>query len=217
MSFRLKNAGATYQRAIQKCFKKQLNKNVEAYVDDVVVKTRNSNTLIADLEETFASLREYKWMLNPNKCVFGVPSGKLLGFNISHHDIEANPEKISAITKMKAPTCIKDVQKLTGCMEALNRFISKLGERGLPFLKLLKHQEKFVWTQEADQALAQLKDFLSKPPVLTAPRKKRAATTLPCCDYSRGQYRHHRRAAGRRPRLPSPVTSLLRQRGSVRI
>jgi hypothetical protein len=87
MSFRLKNAGATYQRAIQKCFKKQLNKNVEAYVDDVVVKTRNSNTLIADLEETFASLREYKWMLNPNKCVFGVPSGKLLGFNISHHDI----------------------------------------------------------------------------------------------------------------------------------
>jgi hypothetical protein len=73
---------------------------------------------------------------------------------------------------MRAPTCIKDVQKLTGCMAALNRFISKLGERGLPFFKLLKHQEKFVWTSEADPALAQLKDFLSKPPVLTAPRKK---------------------------------------------
>jgi hypothetical protein len=73
---------------------------------------------------------------------------------------------------MKAPTCIKDVQKLTGCMEALNRFISKLGERGLTFFKLLKHQEKFVWTQEADQALAQLNDFLSKPPVLTGPRKR---------------------------------------------
>jgi hypothetical protein len=72
---------------------------------------------------------------------------------------------------MKSPTCIKDVQKLTGCMAALNRFISKLGERGLPFFKLLKHQEKFVWTPEADQALAQLADFLSKPPVLTAPRK----------------------------------------------
>jgi hypothetical protein len=69
---------------------------------------------------------------------------------------------------MKAPMCIKDVQKLTGCMAALNRFISKLGERGLPFFKLLKHQEKFVCTPEADQALAQLKDFLSKPPVLTA-------------------------------------------------
>jgi hypothetical protein len=171
MSFELKNAGATYQRAIQACFKRQLNKNVEAYVDDVVVKTRNSSTLIDDLEETFASLREYRWKLNPNKCVFGVPSGKLLGFIISHRGIEANPEKISAITSMKAPTCIKDVQKLTGCMAALNRFISKLGERGLPFFKLLKHQEKFVWTPEADQALAQLKDFLSKPPVLTAPRK----------------------------------------------
>jgi hypothetical protein len=141
-------------------------------VDDVVVKTRNSDTLIADLEETFASLREYRWKLNPNKCVFSVLSGKLLGFIISHRGIKANPEKISAITNMKAPTCIKDVQKLTWCMEALNRFISKLGERGLPFFKLLKHEEKFMWTPEADQALAQLKDFLSKPPVLTAPRKK---------------------------------------------
>jgi hypothetical protein len=101
-------------------------------VDDVVVKTRNSDTLIADLEETFASLREYHWKLNPNKWVFGVPSGKLLGFIISHHGIEANPEKISAIASMKAPTCIKDVQKLTGCMAALNRFISKLGEWGPP-------------------------------------------------------------------------------------
>jgi ribonuclease HI len=138
----------------------------------VVVKTRHSDTLIANLEETFASLREYQWKLNPNKCVFGVLSRKLLGFIISHRGIEANPEKVSAITKMKALTCIKDVQKLTGCMAALNRFISKLGERGLPFFKLLKHQEKFVWTPEADQALAQLKDFLSKPPVLIAPHKK---------------------------------------------
>jgi hypothetical protein len=171
MSFGLKNAGATYPRAIQAYFKRQLNKNIEAYVDDVVVKTRNSSTLIDDLEETFASLLEYRWKLNPNKCVFGVPSGKLLDFIISHHGIEANLEKISAITSLKAPTCIKDVQKLTGCMAALNRFISKLGERGLPFFKLLKQQEKFVWTPEADQALAQLKDFLSKPPVLTAPSK----------------------------------------------
>jgi hypothetical protein len=115
MSFGLKNADATYQRAIQDYFKKQPNKNVEAYVDDVVVKTRNSSTLIDDLEETFASLHEYRWKLNPNKCVFGVPSGKLLGFIINQRGIEANPEKISAITSMNAPTCIKDVQKLTGC------------------------------------------------------------------------------------------------------
>jgi hypothetical protein len=91
MSFGLKNACATYQRANQACFKKQLNKNVEAYMDDVVVKTGNSSTLIDDLEETFASLHEYRWKLNPNKCVVGVPSGKLLGFIISQRGIEANP------------------------------------------------------------------------------------------------------------------------------
>jgi hypothetical protein len=163
MSFGLKNAGATNQRAIQAYFKKQLNKNVEAYVDDVVVKTRNFDMLITDLEETFASLREYQGKLNPNKCVFCVPSEKLLGFIISHRSIVANPKKISAITNMKAPTCIKDVQKLIRCMAALKRLISKLGERWLPFFKLLKHQEKFMWTTEADQALAQLKDFMSKP------------------------------------------------------
>jgi hypothetical protein len=103
--------------------------------------------------------------------VFGVLSSKLFDFIISHRGVKANPKKISAITSMTAPTCIKDVQKLTGCLAALNRFISKLGERGLPFFKLLKHQ-KFAWTPEADQALAQLKDFLSKPPVLTTPRKR---------------------------------------------
>lgn len=84
MLFVLKSAGATYQRAIQDCFKKHLHRNVEAYVDDMVVKTRNHDDLIADLEETFASLQEFWWKLNPTKCVFGVPSGKLLGFIISH-------------------------------------------------------------------------------------------------------------------------------------
>jgi hypothetical protein len=97
-------------------------------MDDVVVKTGTPDTLIADIEETFASLWEYQCKLNPNKCVFGIPSGKLLRFIISHHGIEANPEKISAITNMKAPTTIKDVWKLTGCMAALNRFISRLRE-----------------------------------------------------------------------------------------
>jgi hypothetical protein len=137
----------------------------------VVVKTRNSNTLIVDLEETFASLQEYQWKLNPNKCVFGVlRETTRLHHQPSRH--RSQPEKSSTITNMKGPTCIKVVQKLTGCMAALNRFISKLGEWGLPFFKLLKHQEKFTWTTTTDQALAQLKDFLSKPPVLTTPRKK---------------------------------------------
>jgi hypothetical protein len=153
MSFGLKNTGATYQRAIQMCFADQLHGNVEAYVDDVVIKTRNSDDLIADLEETFSSLRRFRWKLNPTKCIFGVPLGKLLRFIVSNRGIEANPVKITAITNMEALAKIKDVQKLTGCMAVLNRFISRLGERGLPFFKLLKRQDKFQWTEEAERAL----------------------------------------------------------------
>jgi nucleotidyltransferase/DNA polymerase involved in DNA repair len=106
------------------CFIDQLHRNVEAYVDDVVIKTRNSDNLIADLEEMFSSLRRFRWKLNPTKCIFGIPSGKLLGFIVSNRGIEANPVKITAITDMEAPAIVKDVQKLTGCMAALNRFIS---------------------------------------------------------------------------------------------
>ena len=162
MSFGLKNAGATYQRAKQLCFTNQLHRNVEAYVDDVVVKTKEFDSFIPDLEETFNSLRSFRWKLNPTKCVFGVPSGKLLGFIVSHRGIEANPEKINAIMNMEAPTSIKDVQKLTGCMDALNRFLSRLGERGLPFFKLLKKQDKFKWSKEASDALEDLK---KAPPI----------------------------------------------------
>ena len=122
------------------CFANQLHRNIEAYMDDVVIKTRSHDDLISELEETFNSLRKFRWKLNPTKCVFGVPSGKLLGFIVSNRGIEANPEKITAITNMGASATVKDVQKLTGCMAALNRFISRLGERGLPFFKLLKRQ-----------------------------------------------------------------------------
>jgi hypothetical protein len=138
-------------------------------MDDVVIKTRNPDGLIVDLEETFSSLRRFRWKLNPTKCVFGVPSGKLVRFIISNRGIEANPMKISAITDMEAPATIKYVQKLTGSMVALNRFISRLEERGLPFFKLLKRQDKFQWTEEAERALQDLKHHLQSPPVLTTP------------------------------------------------
>ncbi|RLM73050.1 retrotransposon protein, putative, Ty3-gypsy subclass, expressed [Panicum miliaceum] len=135
----------------------------------MVVKTRNPDEFISDLEETFNSLRKFQWKLNPTKCVFGVPQGKLLGFIVSHRGIEANPEKITAITSMGTPQKIKDMQKLTGCMAALNRFISRLGERGLPFFKFLKWQDNFVWTDEAAQALEDLKGQIQSPPILMAP------------------------------------------------
>jgi hypothetical protein len=135
----------------------------------MVIKTRNPDDLIAGLEETFSSLRRFRWKLNPTKCVFGVPSEKLLGFIISNRGIEANPMNIMAITDMGAPATIKDVQKITGYMAALNRFISRLGERGLPFFKLLKHQDKFQWIEEAERALQDPKLHLQSPSILTAP------------------------------------------------
>jgi hypothetical protein len=109
--------------------------------------------------------------LNPNKCIFGVPSDILLGNIISLYGIEPNPEKATAVTNMKPPTCVKDVQKLTGCLAALSNFISHLGEKGLPFFKLLKAQEKFVWSEDADKAFAMLKRFLTSPPIMIAPQK----------------------------------------------
>ena len=98
MPFGLKSAQATYQRCVQNCLHNQIGRNVHAYVDDIVVKSGKKETLIDDLKETFDNLQVYKMMLNPAKCVFGVPAGKLLGFLVSERGIEANLEKIKAIT-----------------------------------------------------------------------------------------------------------------------
>src|SRR5438128_1149949 len=132
MPFGLKNAGTTYQRAMQRCLHDQLGRNVEAYVDDVIIKSRAKEDLISDLSETFTNLRCFRWKLNPEKCVFGVPSGKLLGFIVSYRSIEANSKKLKDIFKMNSLTALKDVQKLTGCMAALSRFGSRLRERAMP-------------------------------------------------------------------------------------
>ena len=107
MSFGLKNIGATYQQAIQVCLSKQIGHSVEAYVDDVVIKTKGPSTLIIDLKQTFDNLCEYKWKLNPTKCVFGVPSGQLLGFLVSHRGIKASMKQIQVITQMTQPHASK--------------------------------------------------------------------------------------------------------------
>ena len=138
-------------------------------MDDVIIKTRSSDQLIVNLQETFENLRRFKWKLNPTKCVFGVPAGKLIGFIVSCQGIEDNPTKINSIRFMKPPICKKVLMKLTGCMAALSRFISRLGDRGLPFSKLLRKSDKFEWNEQAAVAFQQLKDFLTSPPVLSAP------------------------------------------------
>ena len=105
MCFGLRNAGATYQRCIQKYLHDQIGKIVQVYVDDIVIKTKEKHTLLDDLKETFANLRKFQLNLNPDKCTFGVPTGKLLGFLVSRQGIEANPTKIRAIENMKLPRC----------------------------------------------------------------------------------------------------------------
>jgi hypothetical protein len=107
---------------------------VEAYVDDMVIKTENSENFIEDLQLVFNSLRRYRWKLNPEKCVFGVPAGKLLGFIVSHRGIEANPDKIEAIMKMEAPRSQKKVQRLTGCYGSPEQIHIQTGRKRLTIL-----------------------------------------------------------------------------------
>ena len=139
-------------------------------MDDIVVKTKDKATLVQDLEETFGNLRKINLKLNPEKCVFSVPSGKLLRFFVSQRGIEANPDKIKAIEQIEEPKRIKDVRRLTGCVAAMSWFISKSAERALPFFKILKKAGPVEWTPEAEAALQDLKKCISSNPVLVAPK-----------------------------------------------
>src|SRR4051812_7208325 len=172
MPFGLKNAGATYQQMMQACLKEKIGRNVQVYVDDIVIKTYNTTTLLDNLRETFTALNKYRIKLNPKKCAFGVPAGKLLRYMVSAQGIKANPEKVQAIARMQEPTDVKGVQQLTGRLAALSRFISRLGERTLPFYQLLRKGEKFECTEEAHKAFAELKKTLSTPPILAVPKER---------------------------------------------
>jgi hypothetical protein len=157
MPYGLKNALPTFVRTMSKTFDDLIRDKVEVYVEDIVVKTNRGSTLVEDLTLVFDKLRATRTKLNPDKCVFGVSTGKLLGFLVSHWGIEANPEKIKAIETMRPPAHIKDVQKLTGSLPALSRFISRLAERALPLFKLLRKSGPFSWTREVERAFQELK------------------------------------------------------------
>jgi hypothetical protein len=103
MPFGLKNAGATYQRMMQNCLGSQIGRNIQVYINDVVITLRKEESIIDDLKETVNNLDRYKLKLNPTKCSFGVSAGKLLEFLVSARGIEANPEKIQAILIMGKP------------------------------------------------------------------------------------------------------------------
>jgi hypothetical protein len=170
MSFSLRNAGATYQRCMQHIFGDHIGRTVEAYVGDIVVKTRKADDLVGDLRIAFSCLRANGVKLNPEKCVFGVPRGMLLGYIVSQRGIEANPEKVVALERMCLIRELKGVQKVLGCLAALSRFISRLGEKGLPLYRLLKKHERFSWIVEAQEALDKLKATLAHAPILIPPQ-----------------------------------------------
>jgi hypothetical protein len=134
----LKNAGCTFSRMIAIVLHPQLQRNILAYVDDIVVKSVQRRDHISDLAETFANLR-----LNPEKCVFGIHKGKVLGCLVSTKGIEANPDKIKALIEMQDPVSMRDVQKLTGRVVALNRFIPKAAERSLSFFQVVRSSKNF--------------------------------------------------------------------------
>jgi len=169
MPFGLKNAGATFQRLVTEVFKPQLGRNVDSYIDDMIVKSKKSEDHLTDLEETFDRLRRYNLKLNPVKCVFAVGGGKFLGYLVTERGIEANPEKIRAILDMSPPRTIKEVQRLTGRVAALNRFISRSADKCSEFFRTLKNPTNFQWTANCQAAFDELKKCLTTPPVLSAP------------------------------------------------
>lgn len=129
MHFGLKNALATFQRLVNTMFENQVGRNLEAYIDDMIVKRKERGDHLKDLRETFDTLRRYKMKLNPKKCVFGVESGKFLGFLIDQRGIEANSDKVQAVIDMKSPRSVREMQKLTGCLAALGHFLSRSGDK----------------------------------------------------------------------------------------
>jgi hypothetical protein len=143
----LKNAGSTFSHLTKKILKDQMGRNIFTYVNDIVVASKNKEDHLSDLIETFANMREARLRLNPEKCIFGVRRGKILGYLILHKGIEANPSKIQAIMDMEPPQSTKDIQRLIGRLAALNRFISRSTERSLPFLKTLRGAKDFAWGQ----------------------------------------------------------------------
>ena len=152
MSFGLKNAGSTYQRMMTRMFEPQLGKSIEIYVDDMVVKSKMVYKQLGDLGSTFNVLRKHKLRLNASKCSFGVGSSNFLGYMITYRGIEVNPDQIKAINNLKPLRNAKEVQKLTGMIAALNRFISRLANRCRPFYLLINKWKGFEWSENCTVA-----------------------------------------------------------------
>ena len=164
MPFELKNASTTYQRLMNKMFAHQIRRNVQVYMDEMLVKSIREDHL-NDLQETSDTLRFYNMKLNPSKCAFGLTVGKFFRFMVSQRGIEVNPDKIQAIMELAQPKTVKEVQSLNGKVATLNRFVSRATNKCQPFFRTLK--KSFEWTTECQQAFEDLKAYFSSPPLLS--------------------------------------------------
>lgn len=137
MPFGLKNAGAEFQQMVNKLFGNQINRNMDVYVDDLIIKSKKPTNLPIDMIEMFPKIWAAGMKLNLKKCVFKVPSGNYLGFIVSGRGIEANPAKIKAVQEMRTPKNVKDIQRLSGCV-ALHVFVKNERKKTYRFTNFWK-------------------------------------------------------------------------------
>ncbi|RVW63637.1 Retrovirus-related Pol polyprotein from transposon 412 [Vitis vinifera] len=169
MPFGLKNAGATYQRAATTLFHDMMHRDVEVYVDDMIVKSRDRADHLAALQRFFERIRQFRLRLNPKKCTFGVTSGKLLGHIVSERGIEVDPEKIRAILDMPTPRTEKEIRGFLGRLQYISRFIARLTDICEPIFRLLRKNQPTVWNDDCQRAFERIKECLLSPPVLVPP------------------------------------------------
>ncbi|WKA07083.1 hypothetical protein VitviT2T_024949 [Vitis vinifera] len=169
MPFGLKNVGATYQRAVTTLFHDMMHRDVEVYVDDMIVKSRGRLDHLSALEKFFERIRQFKLRLNPKKCTFGVTSGKLLGYMVSERGIEVDPDKIRAILDMPAPRTEREVRGFLGRLQYISRFIARLIDICEPIFRLLRKSQPTVWDYQCQSAFERIREYLLSPPVLAPP------------------------------------------------
>ena len=148
-------------------FEPRLGKSIEVYIDDMLVKSKVVSEYVRDLGDIFEILRKHKLRLNLSKCSFGVGSGKFLGYMVTHRGIEVSPDQIRAVNSLQPPRNPKEVQKFTGIIATLNRFISRSADKCRPFFLLMNKWKGFEWTKECVLAFQQLKEHLSRPPIMS--------------------------------------------------
>nr|GEU77133.1 reverse transcriptase domain-containing protein [Tanacetum cinerariifolium] len=164
----IKNAGAPYQRLVDKAFQKQISQTLEVYVDDLFIKSRTEQEVFRDIEETFKTLREINMKLNPKKCTFGIREGMFLGYKVNVDGLKVYPDKVEAFLSLPFLKCLKDVQRLNGKLASLNRFQSKSAKNHCHCSKNLKKFTKksdFQWTTKVEMAFKQMKTLIAELPI----------------------------------------------------